>query len=131
MPPYDELVLVANEDALERDGGRIRAFLGALARGNRDLRRDPETGHQAAAEGRHRASTPASSGPSLKVTLPLFSPPRGKPYGYQDPAQWNAVRGLDDARTSWSATSRTPAAPTPTSYSPEPGSRSSDRELMQ
>jgi hypothetical protein len=24
------------------------------------------------------------------VTLPLFSAPRGKPYGYQDPAEWNA-----------------------------------------
>ncbi len=41
MPTYDELVLVANEDALERDGGTIRAFIGALSRGVRDLKADP------------------------------------------------------------------------------------------
>ena len=43
MPTYNELVLVANADALERDGGTIRAFIGALSRGMRDLRRNPTT----------------------------------------------------------------------------------------
>ena len=33
LPTYNELVLVANESALERDGGKIRAFVSALARG--------------------------------------------------------------------------------------------------
>ncbi len=42
VPTYDELVLVANEDALERDAGRIRAFIGALARGTRELEQDPD-----------------------------------------------------------------------------------------
>ena len=42
VPTYDELVLVANADALERDGGTIRAFIGALSRGVRDLREDPD-----------------------------------------------------------------------------------------
>ena len=23
------------------------------------------------------------------MTLPLFQPPRGKPYGWQDPKEWN------------------------------------------
>jgi len=41
VPTYDELVIVANEDALERDGQRIRAFIGALARGTKDLEEDP------------------------------------------------------------------------------------------
>ena len=41
VPTYDELVLVANEDALDRDGGTIRAFIGALSRGVRDLKADP------------------------------------------------------------------------------------------
>ncbi len=88
VPSYDELVLVANEDALERDGGRIRAFLGALARGTRDLRRNPETGIKPllAAD---KGLDPRLQRASLKVTLPLLSPPRGKPYGYQDPGQWN------------------------------------------
>jgi putative hydroxymethylpyrimidine transport system substrate-binding protein len=88
VPSYDELVLVANEDALERDGGRIRAFLGALARGNRDLRRDPETGIRPLLRA-DKGLDPRLQRASLKVTLPLFSAPRGKPYGWQDPTQWN------------------------------------------
>ena len=88
VPSYDELVLVANEDALERDSGRIRAFLGALARGTRDVQRNPETGIKPllAAD---KGLDPRLQRASLKVTLPLFSAPRGKPYGYQDPGQWN------------------------------------------
>ncbi|MGH2943713.1 MAG: ABC transporter substrate-binding protein, partial [Solirubrobacteraceae bacterium] len=42
VPTYNELVLVANADALERDGDKIRAFIGALSRGVRDLREDPD-----------------------------------------------------------------------------------------
>jgi putative hydroxymethylpyrimidine transport system substrate-binding protein len=88
VPSYNELVLVANEDALDRDGGRIRAFLGALARGTRDLQRNPETGIKPllAAD---KGLDPRLQRASLKVTRPLFSAPRGKPYGYQDPGQWN------------------------------------------
>ena len=41
VPTYNELVLVANEDALERDADKLRAFIGAVSRGMRDLRRDP------------------------------------------------------------------------------------------
>ncbi|HYN90686.1 MAG TPA: ABC transporter substrate-binding protein, partial [Thermoleophilaceae bacterium] len=41
VPTYNELVLVANEDALERDGDKIRAFIGAVSRGTRELRQDP------------------------------------------------------------------------------------------
>ena len=44
VPEYDELVLVANEDALERDGDKIRAFIGAVSRGTRELR-DEEQQH--------------------------------------------------------------------------------------
>ena len=46
VPTYDELVLVANPDALERDGNRIRAFMGAVARGTNALERDPDKGIQ-------------------------------------------------------------------------------------
>ena len=42
VPTYNELVLVANADALDRDGGTIRAFIGALSRGVRDLSDDPD-----------------------------------------------------------------------------------------
>ncbi len=89
VPTYDELVLVANADALERDGGKIRAFIGALSRGTRDLRRSPDE----AIEGLLDANPdldPELQRAVVDVTLPLFEAPRGKPYGWQDPEQWDA-----------------------------------------
>jgi putative hydroxymethylpyrimidine transport system substrate-binding protein len=88
VPTYNELVLVANESALERDGDKIRAFIGAISRGTRDLRQDPEK----AIEGLLDANPdldPELQRASVKVTLPLFFPPEGKPFGWQDPAQWD------------------------------------------
>jgi putative hydroxymethylpyrimidine transport system substrate-binding protein len=88
VPTYNELVLVANEDALERDGGKIRAFIGAVSRGTRDLRRDPDN----AIDGLLDANPdldPELQRASVKVTLPLFFPPEGEPFGWQDPAQWD------------------------------------------
>ncbi len=88
VPTYDELVLVANEDALERDEQGIRAFIGALARGTRDLQRDPDR----AIEGLLRANRDLDERlqrASVRATLPLFLPQKGKPFGYQDPREWN------------------------------------------
>jgi putative hydroxymethylpyrimidine transport system substrate-binding protein len=88
VPTYDELVLVANEDALERDSARIRAFIGALSRGTRELRRDPDR----AIEGLLEANPdldPELQRAVVKVTLPLFFPPKDQPFGYQDPDQWD------------------------------------------
>jgi putative hydroxymethylpyrimidine transport system substrate-binding protein len=89
VPAYDELVLVANEDALERDGDKIRAFIGALSRGTRDLRREPDK----AIEGLLEANPdldPELQRAVVDVTLPLFLPARGKPFAWQDPEQWDA-----------------------------------------
>ena len=89
VPSYNELVLVANEDALERDSGKLRAFIGALSRGTRDLREDPDK----AIEGLLEANPdldPDLQRAVVKVTLPLFFPPAGRPYGWQDPEQWDA-----------------------------------------
>jgi putative hydroxymethylpyrimidine transport system substrate-binding protein len=86
LPTYDELVLVANESSLKRDEGKIRAFISALARGTRTLQRDPRNVHSLIDanpdldEGLQRAV--------VVQTLPLFLPPEGKPFGYQDPGEW-------------------------------------------
>jgi putative hydroxymethylpyrimidine transport system substrate-binding protein len=88
VPAYDELVLVANEDALERDGAKIRAFIGAVSRGTRDLRQDADT----AIEGLLDANPdldPELQREVVDVTLPLFFPPEGKPFGWHDPAGWD------------------------------------------
>jgi putative hydroxymethylpyrimidine transport system substrate-binding protein len=89
VPAYDELVLVANEDALERDGDKIRAFIGAVSRGTRDLRRDPDR----AIEGLLEANPdldPELQRAVVTVTLPLFLPPADQPFAWQDPAEWDA-----------------------------------------
>ena len=107
VPPYDELVLVANEDALERDEPKLRAFIGALSRGTRDLRRDPDRAIKGLLDANPDLD-PKLQRASVKVTAPLFSAPKGKPYGWQDPTQWdefgawlkenNLLRGAPDSR---------------------------------
>ena len=89
VPPYDELVLVANEDALERDGDRIRAFVGALGRGTEELRDDPGEAIDGLLEANSELD-PALQREVVDVTLPLFLPKRGKPFGYQDEQRWQA-----------------------------------------
>jgi putative hydroxymethylpyrimidine transport system substrate-binding protein len=92
VPTYDELVLVANEDALDRDKDKIRAFIGAVSRGTRSLRRDPDT----AIEGLLQANRDLDERlqrTAVKLTLPLFFPPEGKPFGYQDPGEWDEFAG--------------------------------------
>jgi putative hydroxymethylpyrimidine transport system substrate-binding protein len=89
VPNYDELVFVANGDALERDQSKIRQFMGAVARGVKDLRSNPD----AAIKGLLADNPdlePRLQRASVKVTLPAFSPPAGKPFGWQDPEQWGA-----------------------------------------
>lgn len=106
VPTYDELVLVANEGALKRDDRKLRAFIGAVARGTRGLERDPG----AAIKGLLKANRdldPKLQRAVVDITLPLFLPPEGKPFGYQDPkahqafAAWarenKLVRELPDA----------------------------------
>jgi putative hydroxymethylpyrimidine transport system substrate-binding protein len=87
VPPYNELVLVANEDALERDSGKLRAFIGALSRGTADLRKNPRRAIRGLLEANPDLD-PRLQRAVVDVTLPLFFPPEGRPFGWQDPRQW-------------------------------------------
>ena len=89
VPTYDELVLVANESALERDGGKVRAFIAALARGTRQLERSPDRGLRALLDANPDLD-PKLQRAVVEVTLPLFLPPEGRPFGWQEPAEWQA-----------------------------------------
>jgi putative hydroxymethylpyrimidine transport system substrate-binding protein len=89
VPDYDELVFVANEDALDRQGPLIRRFMGALRRGELALQRNPAKGVQALLKA-NRDLDPKLQTASVKATLPYFAPPHGKPYGWQDPKKWTA-----------------------------------------
>jgi putative hydroxymethylpyrimidine transport system substrate-binding protein len=89
VPTYDELVLVANESALERDGGKLRAFVSALSRGTRELARDPDRGIQALLDANPDLD-PRLQRAVVKVTMPLLLPAAGRPFGWQEPDDWQA-----------------------------------------
>jgi putative hydroxymethylpyrimidine transport system substrate-binding protein len=87
VPTYDELVIVAREETVRRDGAMIRRFLQALARGTRTLEEDPATGLDPLLQenpGLDRATVRAQ----LDATIPVLQAPEGKPYGWMDPEAW-------------------------------------------
>ena len=91
VPAYDELVFVTRKENLDEDGAsRIRRFLQATARGHRLLEQDPAAGVDPlmkASNGLDRGLQEAV----VKATLPAFFPAdEDQPYGWQDPAQWDA-----------------------------------------
>ncbi|MEA2368231.1 MAG: putative hydroxymethylpyrimidine transport system substrate-binding protein [Thermoleophilaceae bacterium] len=84
VPRYDELVFVTSESAARENADAIRAFLGAVARGTHDLRSDPVSALVKANPDLDAKLQRAA----VKVTMPLFQPPSGKPFGYQEPGRW-------------------------------------------
>jgi putative hydroxymethylpyrimidine transport system substrate-binding protein len=87
IPRYDELVLVASADTVENDPGEIRDFLTALEKGTEDAIADPQSATDAvvaAGEGLDPDLTLAE----VKKTLPYLAAPKGKPFGWMDPAEW-------------------------------------------
>ena len=89
VPPYDELVFVTSQDTLDEKSDAIRGFVGAVARGLADLRRDPRKGLDALLRANRDLDRKLQS-EVLKVTLPLHAAPKGRPFGYQDPREWSA-----------------------------------------
>jgi putative hydroxymethylpyrimidine transport system substrate-binding protein len=90
VPNYDELVVVARKSDLANHGGRVRQFMRALAEGYTAARDDP-----AKAVGQLVAANPDLDRKlqlaSVKATLPVFFPAvAGRPFGYQDPHEWEA-----------------------------------------
>ena len=85
VPTYDELVLVANAD---QQDDRIKRFEAALERGVEDLKRNPDKALKGLLDANPDLD-PKLQREVLDVTLPLFQPPDGKPYGWQDPGEWN------------------------------------------
>ncbi len=84
VPTYDELVVAARDDA---DPSVVRRFLAALADGTHALARDPAAGVNALLKANPDLD-PKLQRASVAATLPYFLPPKGKPYGYMDPAAW-------------------------------------------
>ena len=87
IPPYDELVLVANSDSLGDDSQTMRLFLGALQRGTQAAAKDPQAATDAILSA-GKGLDPKLTAAEVERTLPLLQPERGRAYGYMDPAQW-------------------------------------------
>ena len=87
VPSYDELVLVANENELKKRRDDLRLFIGAVAHGARQARRDPGGAARALTDA-NRDLKVRSTRASVRVTLPALFPSDDRPWGYMDPAQW-------------------------------------------
>jgi putative hydroxymethylpyrimidine transport system substrate-binding protein len=93
VPTYDELVLVANQKKLEEEPEDVRLFLAALQRGTEAAAQDPKAATAAILAANHGLE-PKLTEAEVKATLPLLSArEKGKPYGYMDPAEWEAFAG--------------------------------------
>jgi putative hydroxymethylpyrimidine transport system substrate-binding protein len=90
VPNYDELVVVVRKGTLVDHPDEIRRFVQALARGYESVRQDPQT----AVNNLVAATTgldPKFQLESVRATLSAFFPSNpGEPWGWQDPAEWNA-----------------------------------------
>ncbi len=90
VPTYDELVIVARKDTLAERGDEVRAFVQALARGYAAAKADPQAGADALVKA-DADLDPAFALASVKASLPVFFPTdASRPFGWQDPAQWDA-----------------------------------------
>jgi putative hydroxymethylpyrimidine transport system substrate-binding protein len=91
VPTYDELVFVTAADRLSDPDvrGKLRRFVVAVARGTRDLERNPDAGLRALLRANPDLD-PRLQRASLEVTLPFFKPPPGRPFGWQEPREWDA-----------------------------------------
>jgi putative hydroxymethylpyrimidine transport system substrate-binding protein len=93
VPTYDELVFVANRNALEEDPEKFRLFLAALERGTAAAVENPGAATKAITEANPDLE-PKLAAAEVKATLPLLGArTANQPYGYMDPKQWEAFAG--------------------------------------
>jgi len=90
VPTYDELVLVVRQSALAAHPGLYRRLVQAMGRGYASARAHPA----AAVANLIHASPgldPKLENAAVRATLPAFFPANpAEPWGWQNPAQWNA-----------------------------------------
>ncbi len=89
VPPYDELVLVADGERVREDPGQIEDFIAALARGTEEAVADPAAATDAIVTAGDRLDAELTR-EQIDATLPLLAAEPGRPYGYMDPAEWQA-----------------------------------------
>jgi putative hydroxymethylpyrimidine transport system substrate-binding protein len=90
VPNYDELILVTRERFLAQHADVVRRFVQALGRGYESVRRNPAAGVADLLKASSGLSAKLQTA-SVKATLPAFFPSDpSRPWGWQDPGQWNS-----------------------------------------
>jgi putative hydroxymethylpyrimidine transport system substrate-binding protein len=93
VPTYDELVLVANREALAADPQKFRLFVAALQRGTDAAVKQPGAATRAVLEA-NNGLDPKLTAAEVEATLPLLAArTSGQPYGYMDPNEWGTFAG--------------------------------------
>jgi putative hydroxymethylpyrimidine transport system substrate-binding protein len=93
VPTYDELVLVANRETLEAEPEKFRLFIAALERGTDAALAQPGAATKAVLEA-NDGLDPKLTQAEVEATLPLLGArTEGRPYGFMDPASWDAFAG--------------------------------------
>jgi putative hydroxymethylpyrimidine transport system substrate-binding protein len=87
VPPYDELVLVANRSRVEDDPDELRLFIAALAHGTRDAVADPAAATRNVLEA-GEGLDPKLTRAEVDATLPLLAAAPDRPYGEMNPEKW-------------------------------------------
>jgi len=87
VPTYNELVLVARQSDVTPKANLIRRFLRALGQGYDFARHDPAAATSELVDANPDLNE-ATSLAQVKASLPVFFPPKGKPFGFADPASW-------------------------------------------
>jgi putative hydroxymethylpyrimidine transport system substrate-binding protein len=88
VPSYDELVLVATRETVQKRGPVLRRLLRALAEGHEDVRRDP-AGQAAPLLRANPDLREAVVAEQVEDTVPVFFPEdEQRPWGYMDPSEW-------------------------------------------
>jgi len=92
VPNYDELVLVADPNAVKDNPKPIELFLDALSHGTRDAARSPALATQAILKA-GQGLDPKLTRAEVDATVPLLQRQKGRQFGYLDQAQWEAFAG--------------------------------------
>ena len=92
VPPYDELVLVAQGSAVAENPEPVRLFLAALARGTAAAQQAPRAATQALVDA-NKDLDPKVTEAQVEATLPLLSRAGKRPFGYMDPRAWDEFIG--------------------------------------
>jgi putative hydroxymethylpyrimidine transport system substrate-binding protein len=88
VPTYNELVIVAREQDVQKRGALLRRFMRALALGHTALRANSAPAVAALVKANPDLDEKLQRA-QVKATLPVFFPAKAsRPFGYQDPGAW-------------------------------------------